>query len=237
VSKKKPKATRPCLKKANLVLKEKAVQLNNAGWKHSEIAKELRVDPGTIRRWFRELGVPPKKTRMDPNVMIGVPDPDPIGTAITGQLVGTAKELGVVAELEAKELEHAEIQTMANTALTPTDQYQAYVAAQGMRLIRDGIAQVKPPRTIAELDQLDKIVRRSMGLEGKNGGGGGGGGGGSLRIDLTILNNPVASPHGANVDPGTGYLVDVEALEAETRERHKPLGVTLPLPEEKGADA
>lgn len=226
----KPSAARPDLRKANVVLREKALQLNNAGWQHSQIAKELGKDPGTIRRWFREAGLPPKKNRMEPNTPIGEVDPDPIGTAIAGELVGSAKELGDVARLVAKDEEHTAIQTMANTALTPVDQYQAYVAAQGMRLIRDGIAQVKPPRTIAELDQMDRIVRRSMGLDGKSAGGGGGGG--SLHIDLTILNNPVASPHGANVKAGTGYLVDVETLEAETRERHKPLGVPLPeMPE------
>jgi hypothetical protein len=234
--KKTPKTKAPKLDTtlAKRALKERAIHMNNADWSHAAIARELQLHPTTIQRWLRDAGAPPKKSRTEANVPLGTPEIDPIGKAIAAGFKGTAEDLGKIAKVVAQEEEHAEIEAQAHEATSPVDQYQSYVAAQGMRLLRDGIKQVRPPRTIAELDQLDRIVRRSMGLDGKEGKGGGGG---VLRIDLTLLNNPIASPHGGNVEPAPAYQVDVQALEEETRRLNAPVKETLPIDAYSNLDA
>jgi hypothetical protein len=94
---------------------------------------------------------------------------------------------------DARVQERADIAQSAESNMTPGERYAAYVAAQGIRIIRDAIPGIRTPTTVKELEILDGIVRRNLGLDKK-------GGGGTLKIDVNILNNSKASPKGAVID-------------------------------------
>ena len=83
---------------------------------------------------------------------------------------------------------------------TPADKYQHYVAAASIKLLRDSIKNLKGPKNVRELSELDQLIRRNLGLNAKTGGGGSS----QMRIDISILNNKKA-------DRGNGAIIDVEA--------------------------
>ena len=209
--------------KAKLKLQERALELNNEGWKHASIARELGIHSSTLRKWFKKLGVPPKRVGggHDPNPKVGTPIPDPLGKAIADGLTKEAGEIGVVARAEAIATENQHIIQQAQEALTPADQYQSYVATKGIQLLKRGLGNLRPPSTIGELEKLDGIIRRNLGLDNKNGGGGGGG---ALRVDINILNNHTPdTDESVLVGDVKTHEIDVEAMEAETR---KQLGLS-----------
>ena len=74
-----------------------------------------------------------------------------------------------------------------------------------MRLLRDSMSNLRPPKTIRELDQLDQIVRRNLGLNNK-----GGGGTGKMQIDISILNNARADKGRGAIKVNQDNIVDVE---------------------------
>jgi transposase-like protein len=213
----------------------KALRLHNEGWKHASIAREIGISTTTLRRWFRKAGVKPKRVggAHDPNEPVGPKVKDPVGDAIQRDLLNAATEAGALARGEAIEAENAQIDAASGKALTPADQYQSYIATKGIQKIRDGIGNIPPPRTIKELETLDGIVRRSLGLDNKNSGGSGG----SLRVDINILNNTVPDKlaDGA-VKTGPSHAIDVEALEEETR-RKVGAGKELKISDEELAAA
>jgi hypothetical protein len=82
---------------------------------------------------------------------------------------------------------------VAENQSSPADKYQAYVAASAIKMLRDNLINVRGPRTIRELSELDQLIRRNLGLNPK----GGSGGAGSLTIDVSILNNSRATNGGS----------------------------------------
>jgi hypothetical protein len=94
---------------------------------------------------------------------------------------------------DARIQERADLATSAESNMTPADRYAAYTAAQGIRIMRDAFPSIRTPTTVKELEILDSIIRRNLGLDKR-------GGQGSLKIDLNILNNSKASPKGAVID-------------------------------------
>lgn len=163
-----------------------ALRMIKEGRKLTDIAKELNVNPQTITNWKRK-----HKVEVTPEFPETQADPD----AFRAKLSNEAKAAVEVARGIAQELESKEITDMAEKQCSPQEQYQAYVAAQGIRILRDSMANIRPPRTVKELGELDAIIRRSMGLSNNNNGGGGSG---SLTIDVNILNNVKATKGGAN---------------------------------------
>ena len=77
---------------------------------------------------------------------------------------------------------------------SPAEKYQCYIAAAGIKLLRDSIKNLRGPKTVKELSELDQLIRRNMGLNAKTAGGGG-----KLQIDISILNN-------AKADRGKGAV-------------------------------
>jgi predicted transcriptional regulator len=163
-----------------------ALRMIKEGRKLTDIAKELNVDPQTISNWKKK-----HKVEVQPEIPETQPDPD----AFRAKLSNEAKAAVEVAKEIAQQLEDKEITDMAEKQCSPQEQYQAYVAAQGIRILRDSMGNIRPPRTVKELGELDAIIRRSMGLSNN---GSGGGAGSSLTIDVNILNNVKATKGGAN---------------------------------------
>ena len=66
--------------------------------------------------------------------------------------------------------------------------------------MRDGVKNLRPPKTVRELSELDQLVRRNLGLNSKTGGTG------KMQIDISILNNTKADRGNGAVKP----IIDVE---------------------------
>lgn len=97
-----------------------------------------------------------------------------------------------LANLENRIDEDTRIAEVAQVQGSAAEQYQAYIAGQGIQLMRDALPRVKKPTTVKELEVLDGIIRRSLGLGSNNGKGGGGG---KVVIDISILNDERAGRH------------------------------------------
>lgn len=173
-----------------------------ADWKTSSIAKELGVHPGTVRRWFKKMGLPAKKNGLHPN---RVPDTeetpaDELAGAIENHLQETTDEAIRRASHDARQEEDATILEIAERQASPAEKYQHYAAATGIKLMRDGVKNLRPPKTVRELSELDQLVRRNLGLNSKSGSAG------KMQIDISILNNTKADRGNGAVKP----VIDIE---------------------------
>ena len=72
--------------------------------------------------------------------------------------------------------------------------------------MRDSVKNLRGPRTIKELSELDQIIRRNLGLDNR-------GGSGKVQIDISILNNTKADKGKGAVDIDSKKVIDVEPLE------------------------
>ena len=172
---------------ASVERRQRAYALWCSGMSKAQVSIELAVAYDTVLRWL--------KGKERPAVVEGDPIIDALETEVKDAV---ADEM-----LMARDDEEKAIAELADTHDNPADQYQAYVAGKAIRILRDNIGLVRGPRTIRELDQLDQLIRRSLGLNPR--GGANGGGNGALHIDISILNNTKASK-GA-----VGRVVTVEA--------------------------
>jgi hypothetical protein len=73
-----------------------------------------------------------------------------------------------------------------------------------MKILRDNLLNIRGPRTIREMSELDQLIRRNLGLNAKSGGGSS-----SLTIDISVLNNSKAATGGAQV------VVEAEEVDAD----------------------
>jgi transposase-like protein len=155
--------------------REKGLELYKEGWTYSRIAKELGVNPATIQRWVRDAKLPPRNA------------PRTYGPKLPPQEAGATVLPTALEDLDedyaAKLAERQTLAEVAENQASPADQYQAYVAGHAIKLLRDSFANVRGPRTVRELSELDQLIRRSMGLNPKGNAGGG------LTIDISILNS------------------------------------------------
>lgn len=152
---------------------KRAIELWVAGMPKTQVAVELGVSLGSVNTWLKGM------TRPEPE-----PEPDPVDQALEEESAGVVADL----RLAARDDEEQALMEQAEAHDGPADRYQAYVATMGIRMLRDNIKLVRGPRTIRELDALDQLIRRSLGLNTK-----GGGPGSRLNIDISILNNTKAS--------------------------------------------
>jgi transposase-like protein len=190
-------------------LQERAVKLFNADWKTVAIAKELGVHSGTIRRWFKKLGLPPRKNdrsmtyeqpeELHPDAEVEF-DADELARDLEDNLEKRTKEAILSAQHDARTEEDAAILAIAESQSTPADKYQHYIAAASIKLMRDNLKNLRGPRTVKDLDQLDQIIRRSLGLNAKIGGHS------KMQIDISILNNTKADKGAGSVQP----IIDIE---------------------------
>ncbi len=202
-----PKLTKHQLQKDQL--RQRAIDLHNQDIPQPRIMQELQISKSTLRRWLRELGVPPKESRYHTNTKLGEPKVDPVEEVLATNLTGVLSDsirLEKTNERQAEDLailEHAAAQT------SPAEKYQSYIAAGAVKLMRDSLKLVKPAKNIRELDQLDQIIRRSFGLDARSGGGRG-----KISIDVSILTNSKAALNGGAVGVGgvPTHTIDVKAL-------------------------
>jgi len=164
-------------KQARAERRVRAYELWSGGMTKTAVSVELGVSIGTVDSWLKGL------TRPEPEL-----EPDPIEAALEAETTGAVSEVVADDRLVARDEEEQALQEMAEAHDNPVDKYQAYVATMAIRMLRDNIKMVRGPRTIRELDALDQLIRRNLGLNAK-----GSGSNGKLNIDISVLNNTKAS--------------------------------------------
>lgn len=190
----KPKVTKAQLEankrqaKADKVVRAK--QLFSEGWKKVRISEELGVSFDTVCRWLVNSSGPPQDNAEGENPF------EKNLQNITASAVSDSR-------LSARDEEQQALLEVAENQASPSDKYQAYVAASAIKMLRDNMMNVRGPRTVRELSELDQLIRRNLGLNPKGGSSSGGG----LSIDISILNNAKAANGGSSV------VVEAEEVE------------------------
>lgn len=185
--KSKPKQSREEIAEKTSRLKQRALELYQQDYMVTSIARDLNVSTASIHKWIRAAGI---RKKVNGYVSVADPDAEPVDPLAdtleedlkhkTGEAVRLAKHDAVIEE-EKSILEIAESQS------SPADKYQHYVAAAGIKLMRDSMKNLRGPRTVREFSELDQLIRRNLGLNSKNGGGTS-----KMQIDISILNNTEA---------------------------------------------
>lgn len=186
-------------------IQERAVELYNLDWKTSSIAKELGVHAGTVRRWFKKRGMPARKNGLVMSIKTEDLDTteepvDELADKIEQNLENMTDEAVLRAKHDARLEEGETMMEIAENQSSPADKYQHYVAAAGIKLLRDSMNNLKGPKNVRELSELDQLIRRNLGLNAKTGGGASS----KMQIDISILNNKKA-------DRGNGTVIDIES--------------------------
>ena len=184
-------------------IQERAVELYNLDWKTSSIAKELGVHAGTVRRWFKKRGIPPRTNgSVSPEKVEEEKPVDKLADNIDQNLENLTDEAVMRAKHDARMEEDQTMMEIAESQSSPADKYQHYIAAAGIKLLRDNMNNLKGPKNVRELSELDQLIRRNLGLNSKTGGGAAS----KMQIDISILNNKKA-------DRGKGTVIDVESYD------------------------
>jgi len=166
---------------------QRAVELRRSGMTIVRIAEEIGVQYETARKWVNE------------NVVEDVEDDR---DEFQSNLDNVATKVIADDRLIARDAEQQALLEVAENQSSPADKYQAYVAASAIKMLRDNLMNVRGPRTVRELSELDQLIRRNLGLNPK----GGSGSAASLTIDISILNNAKAANGGSEV------VVDAEEV-------------------------
>ena len=124
---------------------------------------------------------------------------DKLGQDIEQNLENMTDEAVLRAKHDARLEEDETIMEIAESQSSPAEKYQHYIAAAGIKLLRDNMNNLKGPKTVRELSELDQLIRRNLGLNSKTGGGASS----KMQIDISILNNKKA-------DRGGGTIIDIE---------------------------
>jgi len=170
--------------------RQRCNELYDAGWTQIRIAEELNVGPHTICRWLTKSGRSEEKAkRKAAAVEESAPEP------FAKNLEDVASETVLDSRMSARDEEQQALLEVAENQSSPSDKYQAYVAASAIKMLRDNLMNVRGPRTVRELSELDQLIRRNLGLNPKGGSSNGGG----LSIDISILNNAKAANGGSSV--------------------------------------
>ena len=164
---------------------QRAIDMYKGGVIKMRIAEELDISFDTVCRWLKD-------------VVLDTPDEtEPFAKNLEESTTAVVAD----AKLAARDQEQQSLLEVAENQSSPADKYQAYVAASAIKMLRDNLANVRGPRTVRELSELDQLIRRNLGLNPK----GGSGGSGSLTIDVSILNNSKATNGGS-----TSVVIDAE---------------------------
>ena len=184
----------------------RAIELYNQDYKLTSISKELDIHPSTLRRWLRAEGIDPKTNPHGSNPR--PEDADPLQTAVEKNLENATQETIKVAKHDARKKEDEVMLEIAEAQTTPADKYQSYVAAAGIQLLRDSMKNLRGPRTVKELSELDQLIRRNLGLNARTGGGSS-----KMQIDISILNDAKADRGNGAVKVTPKKIIEVEAFE------------------------
>lgn len=192
-----------------------ALEMYEQQYKLVTIAKELDINVSTLRRWLRDAGAQPKKDPHANNPSLEDEEveqekKDPLQEVLDDNLEGKTDEAIKVAQLEARLEEDKKLMDIAQSQSSPADKYQSYIAASAIKLLRDSIKNLRGPRTVKELSELDQLIRRNMGLNAKTAGGSG-----KLQIDISILNNAKADRGKGSVTLKDNKIIDVDPEQNE----------------------
>jgi transposase-like protein len=181
----------------------------NQDYKLVRIAEELGIHTSTLRRWLRKEGIEPKNDSYGSNPKKkeedNTPDPDPLKTALDENLEDKTDEAISIAKHEARLAEDKSLMEIAESQSSPAEKYQSYIAAAGIKLLRDSMKNLRGPKSVRELSELDQLIRRNMGLNAKSGGGAG-----KMQIDISILNNARADKGKGSIQVKPNKIIDVE---------------------------
>ena len=191
-------------KKSQLL--QRAIELYNQDYKLNAISRELDIHSSTLRRWFRKEGIEAKTNPHGSNPRED--DPDPLKTAVDKNLEDITAESIKVASHEARLAEDKTMMDIAEAQSSPADKYQSYVAAAGIKLLRDSMKNLRGPRTVKELSELDQLIRRNLGLNSRTGGGQS-----KMQIDISILNDTKADRGKGALKVKPKKVIEVEAIE------------------------
>ena len=188
-------------------IKDRAFHLYNLDWKTSSIAKELGVHVGTVRRWFKKKGIPARKNGLAMAIKTEDIDKeekpvDYLADKIEQNLENMTDEAVLRAKHDARLEEDETMMEIAESQSSPAQKYQHYIAAAGIKLLRDNMNNLKGPKNVRDLSELDQLIRRNLGLNSKTGGGASS----KMQIDISILNN-------RKTDRGEGSVIDIESNE------------------------
>jgi hypothetical protein len=178
-------------RRAKAARMQRAIDLYKKGLAKTRIAEQLNVHFDTVTRWVK-------------NVVVEKPEKNPEADPFARNLEDATDSVVADAKLAARDKEQQDLLEVAENQASPSDKYQAYVAASAIKLLRDNLIHVRGPRTIRELSELDQLIRRNLGLNPK----GNGGGLGTLTIDVSILNNSRATNGGAS-----SVVLDAEEID------------------------
>ena len=191
----------------NSEIVQEALKLNAEGMTNAAIARRLGVHQGTVRRWFKKLGLPPKKAGF--KLPDKTADKDTLKEDLEVHLDEMTQEAATAAKLAASKEEDKILAEIAESQNSPADKYQHYVAAAGIKLLRDSMMNIKGPKTVREMSELDQLIRRNLGLNAKPGGGGS-----RMQIDISILNNSKADKGDGSLDKMKGKtIIEVDSAE------------------------
>ena len=180
----------------NSEIVQEALRLNAEGMTNAAIGRRLGVHQGTVRRWFKKLGLPPKKAGFKL-----------LKEDLEVHLSEMTREAATEAKLAASKEEDKILAEIAESQNSPADKYQHYVAAAGIKLLRDSMINIKGPKTVREMSELDQLIRRNLGLNAKTGGGAS-----RMQIDISILNNSKADKGEGSLDKMKGKtVIDVDS--------------------------
>lgn len=209
----------------------KAVRLYLKGYSNGAIARELNVHATTVGNWLRALETPKRAiggraTYVKPTITpmmqemldaaaaeeeaTAEPAADPLAAELETNLENMAHNAAVQARHDASLQEDKEMMEVAEAQSSAAEKYQSYIAAAGIKLVRDSMRGIRGPKTVRELSELDQLIRRNLGLNAK----GGSGGSGTMQIDISILNNTKAdSGKGSLAHMKEKPIIDAEVLE------------------------
>jgi len=173
-------------RRKNIETKQRCFDLYAAGWKQVRIAEEIGISVHRICRWLQKANKVPNKGSEDNQV-----ETEPFKK----NLEDTTTNIVTESRISARDEEQQTLLEIAENQASPSDKYQAYVAASAIKMLRDNLMNVRGPRTVRELSELDQLIRRNLGLNPKGGSSNGSG----LSIDISILNNAKAATGGARV--------------------------------------
>ena len=173
---------------------QRCFDLYEQGWKQIRISEELEVPLYSINRWLKNSGKLRPRNKRD--------EVEDTQEPFAANLESVTSETVTNERIAARDAEQQTLLEVAENQSSPADKYQAYVAASAIKMLRDNLMNVRGPRTVRELSELDQLIRRNLGLNPK----GGSGSAASLTIDISILNNAKAANGGADV------VVDAEEV-------------------------
>jgi hypothetical protein len=188
---------------------QRALEMYDKEYKIKTIAKELNVHVGTVRRWLKKAGKPARRI----GGHVPKPKKKPVADIYNDQLAIDLEEnlenytddAIRLAKHDARLAEDSALMDIAEAQSSPADKYQHYIAAAGIKILRDSIHNLKGPKTVRELSELDQLIRRNLGLNSK-----GGGGQSKMHIDISILNNSKADRGNGSVSKMKPTIIDVE---------------------------